>query len=54
MNRKPLHEWELEKGLKIKTKKRKIKYTEKDFKKAIKLNYITVKTEKGLDYLQEL
>ena len=33
---------------------RKIKYAEKDFKKAIKLNYITVKTEKGLDYLQEI
>ncbi len=54
MNKRILKEWEFEKGIKVKIKKRTGKYTEKQFKKLIKTNYITVKTEKGLEYLQEL
>lgn len=54
MNRKSLNEWELEKGIKVKTKKRTIKYTEKQLKKIIKTNQIKVKTEKGLEYIEEL
>lgn len=54
MNRKTLNEWELEKGIEVKTKKRTLKYTEKQLKKLINTNQIVVKTEKGLEYLQEL
>lgn len=54
MNKKILKEWEFEKGIKVKTKKRIEKYTEKQFKSLLKTNQITVKTEKGLEYLQEL
>ncbi len=54
MNRKTLNEWELEKGIKVKTQKRTLKYTEKQLKKLIYTNEITIKTEKGLNYLREL
>ena len=54
MNRKSLNEWELEKGIQIKTNKRLGKYTEKQLKNMIKTNQIVVKTNKGLEYLQEI
>ena len=49
-----LKEWELEKGVEIKTNKRQSKYTEKQLKQLIKSNPITVKTDKGLEYIQEM
>ncbi len=54
MNRKTLNEWEFEKGIIVKTKKKTEKYTEKQFKKLISTTQIVVKTEKGLEYLQEI
>jgi len=54
MNRKSLNEWELEKGLKVKTKKRDTTYTEKQLKTLIKTTQIRVKTDKGLEYIQEI
>lgn len=52
MNRKSINVWELEKGIKVKTKKRKETYSEKQFKRLINKNYIVTKTEKGLEYLE--
>lgn len=52
MNRKPLKAWEIEKGVIIKTKKRAGFFTEKQFRLLIKTNHIKVKTNKGLEYIQ--
>lgn len=56
MNTKTIKDWELEKGIEIKDKsiKRERKCKEKYFKKLIKTSYISVKTEKGLEYLNEI
>ena len=54
MNKKALKDWELELGIKIKDKKRNDRYSEKQFKKIINSNYITIKTEKGLEYLKNM
>jgi len=54
MNKKKLKEWELEKGIKIKDNRKGKKYSEKQFKNKIKTNYITVKTEKGMDYIKNM
>ncbi len=53
-SRKPLTEWEMEKGIEL--RKRRFKYntfTEREYKNLIRKNYITIKTEKGLKYLEE-
>ena len=54
MNRKTLKDWEMEKGIRIKTKKKTGSYTEKQFKKMINSGYIIIKTEKGLEYLENM
>lgn len=54
MNRKTLKEWELEKGVRVKSNKKPGKYTEKQLKRLIKSNYIIIKTEKGLEYLENI
>lgn len=52
---KTLPEWELEKGVEIKTTDRKkiVQINEKQFMRLIKDNYIVTKTNKGLKYLEE-
>ena len=54
MSRKSLKDWELEKGLKVKThrKNRQGECSEGKFIKLIKRNNIVVKTEKGLKFLE--
>lgn len=54
-NRKKLKEWEDEKGVRIRRRKHKLNvFTEKQYKYLIQNEYITCKTEKGLDYLKNL
>lgn len=54
-NMKTLKEWELAKGIEIKTKKNIIKCTsENRFIKLIRDNYITIKTDKGLKYYEKI
>ena len=53
-SRKPLIEWEMDKGIEL--RKRKFKYstfTEREYKNLIRKNYIIIKTSKGLNYLEE-
>lgn len=53
-SRKPLVDWEMDKGIKL--RKRKFKYntfTEREYKNLIRKNYIIIKTKKGLEYLEE-
>ena len=54
MNKRPLCEYELEKGIKIHTKNKEKVVSEYQFRKLIKSNYITCKTEKGLEYLEDI
>ena len=54
MNRKTLKQWELEKGIKLKTNKKMDTYTEKQLKRLIKSNHVIIKTEKGLEYLANI
>lgn len=51
--KKTLKDWELEKGITVKTKDKSKTYTEKQYKKLIKSNYIVTKTGKGLEYIKE-
>lgn len=51
--KKTLKDFELEKGIIVKTKHKSKTYTEKQYKKLIKSNYIVTKTEKGLEYIKE-
>lgn len=55
---KMLNEWEFEKGIEIKAKNKgkisKKAITEGRFKRLIGSNYIAVKTEKGLEYLENI
>ena len=54
VSRKPLVEWEMDKGVEL--RKRKFKYntfTEREYKNLIRKNYIIIKKEKGLKYLEE-
>ena len=54
-NRKPLKDWEDEKGIIFRKRKRKVNnITEKQYKQFIKTEYIICKTEKGAEYLAEL
>ena len=54
-NRKTLKEWEDEKGVRIRRRKHKLNvFTEKQYKYLIQNEYITCKTEKGLEYLENL
>lgn len=52
---KTLPEWELEKGVEIKTSDRKkiVQINERQFMRLLKDNYIVTKTDKGLKYLEE-
>lgn len=53
-SRKPLVDWEMDKGIEL--RKRKFKYstfTEREYKNLIRKNYIIIKTEKGFKYLEE-
>jgi len=54
VNRKNLKEWEFEKGITIKKCNRTIKYTEKQYRKLINSKEVVIKTDKGLEYLQEI
>lgn len=54
MNRRPLCEYELEKGIKIHMKNKEGLFSEYQFKNLIKSKYITCKTEKGLEYLESI
>ena len=51
--KKTLKDWELEKGITVKTRDKSKTYNERQYKKLIKSNYIVIKTEKGLEYLKE-
>ena len=54
-NRKTLKEWEEEKGVRLRKRKHKILvFTEKHYKNLIQKEYIICKTEKGLEYLENL
>lgn len=53
MSRKTLKEFELEVGIEIKNKHKDYRYSKDELKKLIKTNYITVKTEKGLEYISD-
>ena len=56
-NKKPLIEWETEKGIELRKRKWKNwknnECTERQFKNLLRKNYIIIKTEKGLNYYQE-
>lgn len=54
MNKETLKEWELEKGIRVRTNKKTGTYTEKQLKRLIKSNYIVTKTQKGLEYLKNM
>lgn len=54
MNRKPVKDWELEKGLILRENKKNNKITEKQFQRRIKREYIKCKTTKGLLYMSEI
>lgn len=54
MNRKPVQDWEVEKGIVLRENRNNNKITEKQFQKRIKSEYIKCKTEKGLIYLKEI
>lgn len=51
--RKTIKDWELEKGITVKTKDKCKTCNDRQYKKLIKSNYIVTKTEKGLKYLKE-
>lgn len=51
---KMLKDWELEKGVEIKERRKDKLISEKEYKRKIKSNYIVVKTHKGLEYLESL
>lgn len=51
--RKTLKDWELEKGIIVKTKNKCKICNERQYKKLIRRNYIVTKTEKGLEYLNQ-
>ena len=54
-NRKSLKEWEDEKGVILRKRKRKINnITERQYKHFIRTEYIICKTEKGAEYLAEI
>lgn len=53
-NRKSLKDWEMEKGVIIRNRKyNQDELTEKQYKNLVKTKNIKVKTEKGLQYLEE-
>lgn len=53
-SRKPLAEWEMDKGVLLRKRKFKYKtFTEREYKNLIRKNYIIIKTQKGLQYLEE-
>ena len=53
-NRKNLKDWEMDKGVIIRNRKyNQDELTEKQYKNLIKTKNIKVKTEKGLQYLEE-
>lgn len=54
MNRKPIKDWELEKGVTLMENKNNNKITEKQFQKRIKHEYIKCKTLKGMIYMSEI
>ena len=54
MSKRILKEFELETGIEIKTKHKDKVYSKNQLKKLIKTNYITIKTEKGLEYLENM
>ena len=51
---KMLKDWELEKGVEIKERRKDKLISEKEYKRKIKSNYIVVKRHKGLEYLESL
>lgn len=54
MSKRKLKDFELETGVEIKTKDKDKVYSKNEFKKLIKSKYITVKTEKGLEYINNI
>lgn len=54
MSKRTLKDFELEKGIEIKTKYKDRVYSKNELKRLIKTNYITVKTEKGLEYINNI
>lgn len=52
--RQYLYEWELEIGIEIIIKDKSLYLTKHQFEWLIKHNYIVVKTEKGLEYLENM
>ena len=54
MSKRILKDFELETGIEIKNKHKDKLLTKDEFKKLIKTNYITVKTQKGLEYIENI
>ncbi len=57
MKGRPLKDWEIEKGIKIKPRKKSLRnklYNKNGFKKLIRTNEIKIATNKGLEYLEEM
>lgn len=52
--RKKLKDWEMETGITVKVKDKNRRCKERSFKNLIKRNYIVIKTEKGLEYLESI
>ena len=54
MNRKPIKDWELEKGVILRKNKNNNKITEKQFQNRIKTEYVKCKTLKGMMCMSEI
>ena len=54
MNRKPIKDWELEKGVTLRENKNNNIITEKQFQRRIKKEYVKCKTLKGMIYMSEI
>lgn len=54
MSKRILKDFELETGIQIKDKNKSKLISKNEFKNLIKTKYITVKTQKGLEYIQNI
>lgn len=54
MSKRILKDFELETGVEIKNKYKDRLISKDEFKRLIKTNYITVKTQKGLKYIENI
>lgn len=54
MSTRILKDFELETGIEVKYKRKDKLLTKDEFKKLIKTHQITVKTQKGLEYIEKI